>query len=547
MNAITDVKRKVVAVTSGQGMTVNHPVFRLLSELYPVDFITRTSEECEVDGLIWLEASTADLALAMSSSVHSLAVVKHECCQAWEAQLGVVEFTRSAALDPCFHGQRMIDGGSHRFHPLSPGAEDAIIATVDGRPYWLSRETSGGAVISLVALPPPAVTPDSTVYHFFNRSCWLQLLPWLNYLKHLTRDVDWARPPLRACLMFDDPNLHWPTYGFIDLRKMASHARDHNYHTAFAMIPLDTWFVQSKVAALFQEHRNWLSLCLHGNDHAYLELGVEYDVPAFGRLFAQALRRIDRFEQTARVPVARVMVPPYGALRVATAAEPMLQLGYEAVCVSRASLSGRNPGQVWPRSFGHNVGEFLEGLPVIPRQVMADGHEGTYRLAAFLEQPIIPHGHHQDCASGLTLVERTAAAINQIGSVRWLDMTGLARSNFLTRKCGDIFVVRMFSRRILLSVPEGVSHLVVERPWMSADSAPELLSCHDGEQAVFMGQAHWRSAPVAVRSGRTLDIQAVPRVTADYRTVTPPPLRPHIVARRLISELRDRLAPLIPG
>ena len=46
-------------------------------------------------------------------------------------------------------------------------------------------------------------------------------------------------PPLRAAYVFDDPNLRWRTYGYIDFGRLLAHADEHGYHAAMAMIPLD--------------------------------------------------------------------------------------------------------------------------------------------------------------------------------------------------------------------------------------------------------------------------------------------------------------------
>jgi len=44
---------------------------------------------------------------------------------------------------------------------------------------------------------------------------------------------------LRAAIVFDDPNLRWRSYGYIDYRELLEHADAHGYHAAMAMIPLD--------------------------------------------------------------------------------------------------------------------------------------------------------------------------------------------------------------------------------------------------------------------------------------------------------------------
>ena len=122
----------------------------------------------------------------------------------------------------------MVDECIEPFSPLQPRDGDDLICTMDAQPYWLTRRF-GEAMVSIVASGPPEVAEKQTVYQLFNRRCWLQMLPFFHFLKRLTRDENWEAPPIRACLMFDDPNLHWPTYGFINLPEIAQrHARDLN-------------------------------------------------------------------------------------------------------------------------------------------------------------------------------------------------------------------------------------------------------------------------------------------------------------------------------
>ena len=397
---------------------------------------------------------------------------------------------------------------------------------------------------SVVALGPEEFSERTTVYERFNRRFWLRLLPFLHFLKQLTRDVNWTPPPLRACLMFDDPNLHSKSYGFIDFAELARHAREFNYHASFAMVPFDAWFVHSGAARLLQHNRAHLSLLMHGNNHAKAEFGSALNADTYTRSLGQAIRRIDRFEQRAGLSVARIMAPPYGAFREIVA-DVMTNLGYEAACVSRASLTSWNKEKHWPAAFGHSVAEFIgAGAPIIPRHVMAQGQEGSYRLAAFLNQPIIPHGHHQDCAGGLDLLTHVANEINSLGEVIWSDMTSISRSNYLTRRVADTLFVRMLSRRIAIPVDDSVHEIVVERPWMALDADPEPLICRQGDRHFFAGRSRRESLVSILEGQSTVELISPSSHAMDPRTVGSPGFRIGTVARRVLSEASDRIAPL---
>jgi hypothetical protein len=536
------LKRKRIIVAPETEFQFRRRLFGLLSRLYPVDFEAwRPGETRAFDAAIVWEGCPGEK--------ESRALGNGECLMIARAggplisaQKGAATFGSSPALDHCFRGQIMVDECIEPFPTLQLRDGDECFCSLEGHPYWIVRRGEGGTA-AIIALAPEEFGEAQTVYDHFNRRRWLRLLPFFHYLKQITRGESWETPPVRACLMFDDPNLHWPTYGFIDLRKLAVHARENNYHVSCAMVPFDGWLVNSRASALFKEHAARLSLCMHGNDHTHTELGAALDAAGFTRMLAQALRRIDNFENKSGVPVSRVMVPPYGAFRE-NAADPMLNLGYEAVCVSRASLTSWNKGRTWAATFGHSVAEFVgEGLPVIPRQVMAPGHEGTYRLAAFLGQPIIPHGHHQDCANGFDLLANVANSINRLGQVAWMDMASLSRSNYLIRRSGDTLAVKMLARHITLPVAEGVKQIVVERSWISADRK-ETLRCTAEDQTLFSGQHGAESAVISISGKRTISLLSPAPSALNYRNVPPPRFQAWSTARRFLSEARDRISPL---
>jgi hypothetical protein len=477
----SSVERKIVAVGGDREFRGHRRLFELFADLYPVDFVSWSQESLTpCDGVILLDATAQEIATLSAHGLSCLAVSKAEGPMI-AVEKGLAKFGKTALVDGYFCGQTMTEEGIREFSPLRIRDGDEVVCSLESQPYWLVRD-SGLVPASVVALGPEEFSEKTTVYDRFNRRFWLRLLPFFHFLKQLTQDVNWTPPPLRACLMFDDPNLHWKSYGFIDFAKLARHARESNYHAAFAMVPLDGWFVHSAAASLLQENQRHLSLLMHGNNHTKAEFGSAHSADTFTRSLAQAIRRIEHFERRSGLSVARVMAPPYGAFREIVA-DVMANLGYEAACVSRASLTSWNKEKNWPSFFGHSVAEFVgAGAPVIPRHVMAYGHEGSYRLAAFLNQPIIPHGHHQDCAGGFDLLAHVASEINSLGEVIWSDMTSISRSNYLTRREPERLFAKVLARRVTVPLDGSVQEIVVERPWIAPDAEPEPLICRQGNR-----------------------------------------------------------------
>jgi len=116
---------------------------------------------------------------------------------------------------------------------------------------------------------------------------------------------------LRPCIVFDDPNLRWRTYGHLDYDRLLAHADEHDYHAAMAMIPLDAGRAHGRTAALYRRRPDRLSLVYHGNDHRSHELLRVADRQAALAAAAQALRR-----------VAAWVAAPFGSGRPKACASP---------------------------------------------------------------------------------------------------------------------------------------------------------------------------------------------------------------------------------
>ena len=181
---------------------------------------------------------------------------------------------------------------------------------------------------------------------------------------------------------------------------------------------------------------------------------------------------------------------------------------------------------------------------MIPRHVLVPEHAGSYRLAAFLNQPIIPHGHHQDCADGLDVLERVASSINSLGRVVWGDMASLSRSNYLTRRTDGSLAVRMLARRVTLPPDEGVKEIVVERPWIPDDGTDEPLISMQGDRVCHSLKCGRQSPALPLQWRGSMELISPAPGAVNYQQTEPPRFRVWPRIRRLLCETRDRMAPL---
>ena len=442
-----------------------------------------------------------------------------------------VELLSHAAVDRRVRGLALTD----RLIGLSPGSpgvrEDVLARTSGGGAVWL--RTRGPFPVHRVGAALPELEAGEVLYALLSRRP-LATLAVVHFLRELEKD--WRPPPLRASIVFDDPNLRWSSYGFIDYTRLLEHADRHGYHAAMAMIPLDAGRAHAPTVSLFRRRAERLSLVLHGNDHLKTELLSPADAESALRLGAQALRRTARFERRTGLAVDRVMMPPHG-LCSRHMSEALAVLGFDALCAIHplpwtADLP-RDPPLV-----GWRPAEFVAGCPVIPRIPLCSSREDI-GLRAFLDHPVVLYGHHEDLAAGLEPLARAADVVNGMGDAAWMSVGSIARTNHMVRWSGRLISVRPFSRRLQGSHPPAASTIRVLEPedslqagvltgW-SLDGGPVLPF---GASAPLSGTGEW---DVRLHAGHDVAPGAVPS----------PGWRAWPRVRRGVTEARDRALPFV--
>jgi len=346
--------------------------------------------------------------------------------------------------------------------------------------------------------------------------------------------------------MVDDPNLRWRTYGHVDFAEVVRHATIHNYHVCFATIPLDLHFVDRGTVALFRSTPRRMSLTVHGNNHTRQELGKPASVEQADRLLAQAVLRTARFEAKHALAVSRVMVPPHEACG-SFVLKRLPGFGFEALASTAPWLA-----DVGERCGAAPAGDLLTGfgpaeitmwgMPVLLRHQLGAHDEAILR--AFLDQPIILHGHERDFRTGLGCLEDASRVINRRPGVVWADASTLSRSCYLSRRSGAELGVRPFSRRLKVSVDGDVETVVVEPLMRGSRDASETAVPTGGGLVRVADDASTRIAVEARDSAVDLEIELLASSRIEPHQVTDGPRRGRAVVRRMATETRDRARPL---
>ena len=416
--------------------------------------------------------------------------------------------------------------------PLRLDHGDEPLATCGGLPLWTCRLHAPR--IDRVAMSLPALADGVRLLDALYGPHSLGLVALVQFLRALEPDR-WIKPKLRCAFVIDDPNLRRDRYGYVDYRTLVQHADRHGYHIAMAMIPLDARCWSKNAAALFRARPDRISLVMHGNDHYGKEMATAEDFRAALAMAAQATRRIARFESKTAVAVDRVMMPPHEAWS-RVSARAVGALGYAALCAWQSSpTTGEQVGD--PTLAGWTPATFVDGCAVVPRFPWWLDRTPV-ALRAFLDHPLILYGHHDDLASGLEPLAAAAAIVNSLGDVHWSSVGEIVHANHDVQITDHTIAVRPWGRQLHVRVPEGRRGVSVVEP---LGLHPTGLSGWTLAGGVGPLRAFGESVPAA---DRETIVRLHSHWETDARDVASPRRSVPAIARRRLTEARDRLAPL---
>jgi hypothetical protein len=179
------------------------------------------------------------------------------------------------------------------------------------------------------------------------------------------------------------------------------------------------------------------------------------------------------------------------------------------------------------------------GFPVIRRFHLRYGLL-PLRFAAFLGQPILSYGHHQDCAEGLGQLAETADIVNAWAKTTWSDLESILRDHCRTKTEGDLLHVQMGAREARFTVPEGIFQVAVHAYGATGANCKLTAASTTAQLQTWALNVPNRVTPstvltLRISSCRPLDATIVAR--PGYRLWPP--------VRRALAIGRDRLMPIV--
>jgi hypothetical protein len=454
----------------------------------------------------------------------------------------MIDFSESHRLDRLFRGKTVAHWKLPPLQAIELTNDDEVLASIGGRAIWWARPGRVHAS-HVVEFPIPVLAESELPLDYLNGYHFMQLMPLLHFLREVTTNcVNWTAPSPRACITFDDPNLHAPSYGFFVYDEIARHAKRHNYQIAVATVPLDAWYSDRRAVDVLKRNDTVLSLLIHGNNHTRSEFAQSLPMEQRFAVTADCLLRIERLERSTGLSVERVLVPPHEALSIDMACAAM-QMGIEGLSLSLASLRKWNTGVKWPSTLGILPAELLHnGCPILGRYPLNHALRGPALISTYLGRPIILVGHHADLADGLEILEHAAAEIGSVHGMSWGGLGSILRSNYIHKRDDDLLRVMPFSANVSVDVAEGVRYIEVEAPpGMAVDHSTWVVRRNGARDIHTVGPGtRFQIADEELVNISASALGCLNPLT--FSGVSAVPLR--ALARRFACEFRDRLAPL---
>ncbi|HRI12133.1 MAG TPA: hypothetical protein PLX89_03930, partial [Verrucomicrobiota bacterium] len=244
-------------------------------------------DPANVDGLIVVTRDPgAAVASFLNSPVPTLLVAEPGTVSDRED----VRFAGIDKVDQSLRGVTLPEPGGDLPAAMSDTLGGEVLAFKGSRAAWIHWSCSGGG-LDLALCPPPAIPARGYLHDHFGTTRFLSLLPWLDFVRRVRGSDGWEPETRQACIVFDDPSLYRPRYGYVDFEALAQHASAHHHHVSIATVPLDLLGASRRTAAIFREHRSVLSLLVHGNNHLSREMARPGSPQTRLQMAGQIIRR----------------------------------------------------------------------------------------------------------------------------------------------------------------------------------------------------------------------------------------------------------------
>ena len=360
-------------------------------------------------------------------------------------------------------------------------------------------------------------------------------------------EAAWHTPGLYANLTIDDPWLTEP-YGHLSYLGLLNEMERANFHTTVAFIPWNYDRCEDDVAALFREHPDRFSVCIHGNNHDHREFykyktNLRDPWPAKPlrvqeENIVQAVARMERFSKLTGVGYDRVMVFPH-AIAPAKTLGLLKKYGFlSTVNAGNVPLGTELPGELGSKS--HFEPLLFDNFVSLDRWSAGYISKDDIVKAISLGKPLLFYVHHEFFENGIDAFNSIAEMVNSIEPrVQWKSLGYISRHLYLQKKRDDSYYdVRSFSRSIELENMQKRDLTYFVRKEESF-SPPIRLVTVDSKPYSYKRSGGDLSLTITIPAGESRVIDIEYENDLDLTTVDISKNDPRVNRLRKLSDFRD--------
>jgi hypothetical protein len=293
--------------------------------------------------------------------------------------------------------------------------EPIIMDSSQGNAAVLLYEQRSGKQVFLVTSSGVANLEAVTKEKYFDiKKHFLELLPFVIFIKRAFADEIYKTDGVKACLIVDDPTLV-RTYGHFNYEDVLKEMHIRKFTTNVGFIPWNYRRSDHAVVSLLKSNLDKFSIAVHGCDHTRAEFGT-ISASVLDWLAKTAKSRMELHKERHHLDYNKVMIFPQGIFSEESATALKRNNYWAAVNTDTCASNDRT---------GVALGEVMDlaitkysSFPIITRRYLWHGLE-NFAFDILLEKPCLIVTHHQDyrndskrVLSGLEMLSKLNANLN---------------------------------------------------------------------------------------------------------------------------------------
>jgi len=365
-----------------------------------------------------------------------------------------------------------------------------------------------------------------------------RLLPTAMFLKAAFKGLCWHGKNRFANFIIDDPPLK-RSYGHLNYRNLLTQMDRCEFASTIAFIPWNYRRTDNRVAQLFRERMDRLSLCVHGCDHTTAEFSST-DLAVLNSKVQLASARMKSLERRNRLSYSKTMVFPQG--RFSTEALTALKANNYLAAVNSS------PSPAYSSAYGSlTVADFLKpavtrhgGFPVFVRRYPAGLEQ--FALDLFFGKPLLAVEHHAYFKDGGARLAEFVARINSFTGLQWAGLNDIMKKSYLEREISnEITACRLYTNHHVIE-----NHAERDRTFIvtkcEADDVPIQHVLVNGVATRFMMIDNVLEFATRIPALSSTVVRVVYRNSLPHAELERGfASRSHVWAHRMLSEFRDNV------